>query len=92
MKRMLMAVASGLVGIGLVVPEALASEADCYAIRNQDQRNVCLALKTAQPSYCYAVRSQDTRNFCLAVTTARESYCFSVRNDDSKNMCLALVR
>ena len=63
MKRMVMAVAAGLVGIGLFVPEALASEADCYAIHNQNQRNVCLALKTAQPSHCYAVRSQDTRNF-----------------------------
>ena len=92
MKRSVSVVAVALVGISLVPPEVRAAEADCYAIQNQDQRNVCLALKTAQPSYCYAVKSQDTRNFCLAVTTARESYCFSIRNEDSKSMCLALVR
>lgn len=92
MKNAMKALATGVLGGCLLTSLALAAEADCYAIQNQDKKNICLARTTGQSSYCHAVRRQDARNFCLAMQTSQVAYCYSIRDDDRRKMCLALIR
>jgi hypothetical protein len=69
-----------------------ATETHCYSIRDNDEKNYCLAMAKRQDSYCYSIRESDAKNICLAQAKGQKSYCYSVRNSDNKNKCLALVR
>lgn len=69
-----------------------ANESHCYAIKDADQKNHCLALAKRKDSYCHSIRAQDGKNLCLAQTKGQKSYCYSIRSSDAKNQCLAQVR
>jgi hypothetical protein len=77
--------------ISLPAP-ALANDANCYAIQNQDQKNFCLAKAKNEKSYCYSIQESDNKNACLSKFNGDTSYCYSVRNEDQKNYCLATAK
>jgi hypothetical protein len=66
--------------------------ANCYLIKNQDNKNYCLARTKAQSSYCYLIKEPDSKNLCLAETLDKRSYCYNIRSADAKSHCLALVK
>lgn len=78
-----------LLAFGLMI--ASVAHADCYSMKNSDNKNVCLAKAKNQSSYCYSVLDSDIKNNCLAVVKEQRSYCYSIRSNDLKNQCLALV-
>jgi len=82
----------GSLGLPLWHGASTASESQCYSIRDNDRKNLCLASVKQQPSYCYSIQESDTKNVCLAQVKGQRSYCYSVRNADLKNQCLAMVR
>ena len=69
-----------------------ANESNCYAIKNTDQKNYCLAIAKAQNSYCYSIHESDLKNTCLGQVGKSKSYCYAIQSSDSKNKCLALVQ
>jgi len=79
-----------IVVLGLMV--ASVAQADCYAIKNVDNKNVCLAKTKNQSSYCYSVRNNDIKNNCLAEVKEQRSYCYNIRSNDLKSQCLVLVK
>lgn len=79
-----------LLALGLMI--ASAAQAECYAIKDSDNKNVCLAKTKNQSSYCYSVRDSDVKNKCLAEVKQQRSYCYGIRSNDLKNQCLAFVK
>lgn len=63
--------------------------ARCYAIRDSDRRNACLAETRDAKNYCYSIKDADRRNICLAQTTGERSRCYSIRDKDLRASCLA---
>ncbi len=41
--------------------------ADCYAIKDSDGKNYCLAKSKNQNSYCDVINDNDMKNNCLAL-------------------------
>jgi hypothetical protein len=78
-----------LLALGLMI--ASVAYADCYSIKNADNKNVCLAKTKNKSGYCYSVRDADIKNNCLAEVKQKRSYCYNIRNNELKNECLALV-
>lgn len=70
----------------------LSAFADCYAIKNQDGKNYCLAKAKSQSNYCYLIKESDSKNNCLAEIMNKRSYCYNIRNSDFKSQCLALIK
>jgi len=66
--------------------------ADCYAIKDSDGKNYCLAKSKNQNSYCYVINNSDVKNNCLAQLKSQRSYCYNIRSNDLKSECLALVK
>ncbi|MFO0120825.1 MAG: hypothetical protein ACK51Y_04425 [Burkholderiales bacterium] len=64
----------------------------CYSIRDNDRKNMCLALARRDASACYSIRDNDDKNMCLAQVRGQRSNCYSIRDNDQKNQCLAMVR
>ena len=69
-----------------------ASETDCYSIKDQDRKNLCLATSKRQVSYCYAIKNADSKNMCLARVDLKKSHCYSIKDKDSQKECLAMFR
>jgi hypothetical protein len=78
--------------IALIWLLPLNAYADCYAIKNQDNKNYCLAKSKAQSSYCYMIKGSDSKNNCLAETMNKRSYCYNIKDSDLKSQCLALIK
>jgi hypothetical protein len=38
----------------------------CYAVKDADTKNMCLANVMHQQSYCYAIREHDMKQQCLS--------------------------
>jgi hypothetical protein len=76
--------------IGLQV--TCAAHADCYSIKDNDNKNLCLAKTKNQSGYCYSINDHDSKNSCLAQVKQQRNYCYNIRNSDLKNECLALVK
>ncbi|QJD28652.1 hypothetical protein [Methylococcus geothermalis] len=70
-------------------PSVADDSARCYAIRDADRRNACLAETRDAKSYCYSIKDADRRNICLAETTGERSRCYSIRDKDVRASCLA---
>ena len=70
---------------------SFANSSNCYAIKNTDSKNFCLAISQQQVSYCYSIRESDDKNMCLAQVKKHKSSCYSIKSSDQKNQCLALV-
>ncbi len=70
---------------------SFANSSNCYAIKNTDAKNFCLAISQQQASYCYSIRVNDEKNMCLAQVKKHKSSCYSIKSSDQKNQCLALV-
>jgi hypothetical protein len=71
---------------------ARASETDCYSIKDQDRKNLCLATSKRQVPYCYAIKNADSKNMCLARVDLKKSHCYSIKDKDSQKECLAMFR
>ena len=71
---------------------ARASETDCYSIKDQDRKNLCLATSKRQVPYCYAIKNADSKNMCLARVDLKKSNCHSIKDKDSQKECLAMFR
>jgi hypothetical protein len=70
---------------------SFANSSNCYAIKNTDAKNFCLAISQQQASYCYSIKENDEKNMCLAQVKKHKSSCYSIKSSDQKNQCLALV-
>jgi hypothetical protein len=70
---------------------SFANSSNCYAIKNTDAKNFCLAISQQQASYCYSIRENDEKNMCLAQVKKHKPSCYSIKSSDQKNQCLALV-
>lgn len=76
--------------VSLSAPAAAADDLSrCYAIRDADRRNACLAETRDAKNYCYSIKDADRRNICLAQTTGERSRCYSIRDKDLRASCLA---
>ncbi len=79
-----------LVLFSMSAPAVFADDsARCYAIRDADRRNACLAETRDANSYCYAIKDADRRNICLAETTGERSRCYAIQDKDLRASCLA---
>lgn len=58
---------------GLSPAQAATDPSRCYAIRDPDLRNACLAETRDNKGQCYAIRDHDRRQLCLAQTTGQKS-------------------
>ena len=80
----------GLLAVILLVPAQAATDPSrCYAIRDADMRNTCLAGTRDDKGQCYAIKDHDRRQLCLAQTTGQKSTCYNVRDKDRRAACLA---
>ena len=59
----------------MIVTSHAANDSHCYAIKNTDQKNFCLAVVKKQDSYCYNIRESDSKHMCLAQIKNQKSYC-----------------
>ena len=66
-------------------------KADCWQIRNEDARNMCLAKVKGDSEYCWHIRNEDEKKYCLAIVKSDRNYCWQIRNEDKKRECLALL-
>lgn len=64
----------------------------CFAIKDKDYQNACVAIKQQDRTRCFAIKSKTTQNDCLANVDQDESYCFSIGSQNLRNSCLASVR
>lgn len=78
-----------LLGFTLMSALATASPNDCYAIRDKDKQNYCLATLKGDTSRCYSIRDKDAQRLCLAEVRDDRSTCYSIKDKDTKNLCLA---
>lgn len=69
--------------------QAATDPSRCYAIRDADLRNACLAETRGSQGQCYAIKDHDRRQLCLAQTTGQKSTCYIVRDKDRRAACLA---
>lgn len=84
------ATAVGLLAVILLGPTQAATDPSrCYAIRDADMRNACLAETRDDKGQCYAIKEYDRRQLCLAQTTGQKSTCYNVRDKDRRAACLA---
>ena len=84
------ATAIGLLAAILLAPAQAATDPSrCYAIRDADMRNACLAETRDDKGQCYAIKDHDRRQLCLAQTTGQKSTCYNVRDKDRRAACLA---
>ena len=67
--------------------EAMAGTSACYAIKDQDSRNYCLAEAKQDYEYCYRVKDGDRRNACLAKTKRARDRCYAIKDQDSRKVC-----
>jgi hypothetical protein len=79
-----------LVLIALLPLPATASSGQCYAIKDKDLRQQCLATTQGQKSRCYAIADKNARNQCLAQTGSQKSRCYSITDADKRKACLAM--
>ncbi|SDT86655.1 hypothetical protein SAMN05216296_0030 [Pseudomonas pohangensis] len=61
----------------------------CYSIKNQDQKNQCLAVTQNQKALCYSIKDSDMKNACLAQVGGEQSRCYSIKDREQKERCLA---
>ena len=78
-----------LAGILLGPAQAATDPSRCYAIRDADMRNACMAETRDDKGQCYAIKDHDRRQLCLAQTTGQKSTCYNVRGKDRRAACLA---
>ena len=72
--------------------EAMAGTSGCYAVKDQDARNYCLARAKGDYGYCYRMGNSDGRNQCLAEVKGARDRCYAIKDQDNRKACLALVR
>ena len=71
--------------------EAMAGASRCYAVKDQDARNYCLAQAKRDYGYCYHIKNSDGRNQCLAEIKWTRNRCYAIKNTDARNQCRARV-
>lgn len=64
------------------------SASDCFSIRTDDRRHLCLALTKKEKSTCFSIKNDDMRWECVASFDGK-SNCFSIKNNDARFACLA---
>lgn len=67
----------------------MADASRCYAIKDADIKNNCLATIKHDKSRCYAIKDRDLKNSCLAQVGDDKSRCYSIKDRDQKQQCLA---
>ena len=77
--------------VALFVLMPMTAKADCWQIRNEDARNMCLAKVKNSSDYCWQIRNEDEKRYCLAIIKSDRNYCWQIRNEDKKRECLALL-
>ena len=75
--------------VALLPVITLADASRCYAIKDGDIKNNCLATINHDKSRCYAIKDRDLKNSCLALVGNDKSRCYSIKDHDQKQQCLA---
>lgn len=77
----------------LLLPQmAWAGDAKCYAIKDANGKNFCLAVAKKQESYCNLIDKNAMQYLCLAEVTKQKSYCDKITGVDDANNCRKLFR
>jgi hypothetical protein len=71
---------------------AWANDAPCYAMKDLNNRNYCLAIKKRQESYCNKIDKNSLQFLCLAELTKQKSYCDQIKLVDDADKCKKLFR
>lgn len=72
--------------------DAMAGMSGCYAVKDQDARNYCLAEAKGDYGYCYRIKKSDGRSQCLAEIKGASDRCYAIKDQDSRKACLARAR
>ena len=65
------------------------AQADCWQIRDNDNKQDCLARTKNDSSYCWQIKNNDTKQYCLAKVKKDKSYCWQIKENDKRQSCLA---
>ena len=68
------------------------SYANCYSIKDTDEKNYCFAETKRKDTYCYSIKDSDLKNLCFAEIKQQKTYCYRIKSQDTKNKCLAIIR
>ena len=79
-------------GALLLSQMAWAGDAKCYAIKDTNGKNFCLAVAKKQESYCNLIDKNSMQYLCLAEVTKQKSYCEKITIADDANNCKKLFR
>lgn len=74
----------------MVSVAALGSE--CFAIKDDDQKNQCLAESKKDPSYCHKIKTQNLREACLAQLKGETYGCFKIQEPDARTASRSRAR
>lgn len=66
---------------------AWAGDGHCYAIKDFNNKNFCLAIAKKQESYCNKIDKNAMQFNCLAELTHQKSYCDQITIVDEANNC-----
>ena len=71
-----------MIGAAAWMPVAIGSE--CFSIKDDDQRNACLASAKNDQSYCLKIPANDLREACLAQLKGETYGCFKIQDPDAQ--------
>ena len=71
---------------------AWANDAPCFAMKDNNNRNYCLAIKKKQESFCNKIDKNSLQFLCLAELTKQKSYCDQIKLVDDADKCKKLFR
>ena len=69
-----------------------ASDSVCFAMKDDNKKNYCLAIKKRQESYCNKIDKNALQFNCLAELTKQKSYCDEIKLADDADKCRKLFR
>lgn len=67
----------------------IIANANCYNIKDNDAKNMCLARVKNDHHICKLIKDVDKKNYCLAIITNDHNVCKLIKNSDLKQDCLS---
>lgn len=64
------------------------AKADCYNIKNYDDKYYCLALTKQEIHQCYNIKNSDKKYYCLAKLD-NNLQCYNIKDKNLKQLCFA---
>jgi len=64
----------------------------CYAIKNEDSMNSCIANAKKDIGFCYGINNNDLQNSCIANIKRDVGFCYAIKSKDLMNGCIANIK